>query len=128
MPPAEVRHYAAISRRLEVLSDLSTQRGGAVARAAMYTIAQPDASLLSPAMIDEEISLTASALLAYAHVAIVQQYTSQTLHEFSSSPTLAEVQSVTRLTISPETERAIESMRKKVFDFDRRYVDRDESE
>lgn len=128
MPQVEVRHYAAISRRLEVLSDLSTQREFAVGRAAMYTIAQPDVSLLSPAMVDEEISLTSSALLAYTRVAIVQQYTSQTLHEFASAPTLAEIQSVTHRASSPEAERKIETLQKKVFDFDKQYVDRDESE
>jgi len=128
MPQVEVRHYAAISRRLEVLSDLSTQREFAVGRAAMYTFAQPDVSLLSAAMVDEEISLTSSALLAYTRVAIFQQYTSQTLHEFASAPTLAEVQSVTRRASSPEAERTMETLRKKVFDFDKQYVDRDESE
>jgi hypothetical protein len=64
MPPAEVRHYAAINRRCEELAGFVYARRAAIQRAYMYAIAQPDPSLFSPAQIDEEISLTTSVLLA----------------------------------------------------------------
>jgi hypothetical protein len=54
MPPAEVRHYAAINRRCEELAGFVYARRAAIQRAYMYAIAQPDPSLISPAQIDEE--------------------------------------------------------------------------
>ena len=91
MPPAEVRHYAAIHRRFDILNELISARRTAISHAAMYTIAQPDAALLSPRQVDDEIALTTSALLAYAMTAASQYDASVQLHEFSSAPTIAEL-------------------------------------
>jgi hypothetical protein len=115
MPEAELRHYAAIYRRLDVLNDYVLARITAVSRAAMYSIAQPDASLLSPAQTDDEVVLTTSALLAYTQTAALQYAMASQLHEFSSSPTLAEIRSITHRPINPEADRAIQALIDKVF-------------
>jgi hypothetical protein len=115
MPEAELRHYAAIYRRLDVLNDYVLARITAVSRAAMYSIAQPDASLLSPAQTDDEVVLTTSALLAYTQTAALQYAMASQLHEFSSSPTLAEIRSIRHRPINPEADRAIQALIDKVF-------------
>ncbi len=123
MPADEVRHYAAIHRRLDILNDLIVARRAAVSRAAMYTIAQPNASLLSPAQIDDEIALTTSALLAYTMTAASQIDASVQLHEFSSAPTIAELRAITHRTVSPESERANQALTDKVFKLERAVSD-----
>jgi hypothetical protein len=128
MPAAEVRHYAAVHRRFDILNELILARRTAISRAAMYTIAQPNASLLSPAQIDDEIALTTSALLAYAMTGASQHDASVQLHEFSSAPTIAELRSITHRTVSPESERANQALMDKVFKLEKAASDAYESD
>lgn len=93
----------------------------------MYSIAQPDASMLSPAQPDDEVVLTTSALLAYnTQTAALQYAMASQLLEFSSSPTLAEIRSITHRPINPEADRAIQALIDKVFKLEKGLSDASE--
>lgn len=107
MPEAELRHYAAIYRRLQGLDDSVRARRSAVSRATGYSIAQPNASLLSPAQIDQQVALTASVLEAYRETALLQRALAAQIHEFSSAPTEADLEAITHQPANAEALKAV---------------------
>jgi hypothetical protein len=98
MQEAEVRHYSMINRK------------DAAYRASAHTISQPDASLLSPAQLDEEISLTTSAILAYAFSASSPENIGRILNEFSRAPTEAEIRTLLHRGDSAESWQVVQPM------------------
>ena len=126
MRDSDVRYCALMYRRLDLLNELVLARGAAIYRASTYTIAQPDASLLSPAQIDDEIALTTSALLAYIVTAESQRTLSAQMHEFKSPPTDAEIRSVTHRSSNPVVDRASQALVDKVLNLEQDFSDAQE--
>ena len=119
MPEAELRHYAAIYRRLEYLRGSLVARRSAVNRATEYATAQPDPSLLSPEQISEQVDLTKSALSAYVETALMQRSMTNQLHEFSTAPTEADIEAISHLPLKPEADKAIHAIVDKFLDKER---------
>ncbi len=105
MPHAEVRRYTRINDGLEQLAKEIMNRRTAIYRASTYTISQPDASKLSPAQIDEQISLTSAAILAYTFSARSQLNMTRLDREFSMAPTNADVLTLTHREYNPESQK-----------------------
>lgn len=110
MPESEFRRYAEIYRRLEGLTNAILSRRSAVSSATAYLIAQPNASLLSPAQIDEQIALTVSVLNAYVETEIFQRAIATQIREFSRAPTVADIEAITHQHTDPEATKAIDAI------------------
>ena len=119
MPEAELRHYAAIYRRLESLRGSIVARRNAINRVTAYAIGQSDASLLSPEQISEQVEMTISALSAYCETALMQLSMANQLHEFSTAPTEADIDAIMHLPRNAESAKAINAIVDKFLDRER---------
>jgi hypothetical protein len=110
MPEHELRRYAAIYRRLEMLTDAMRDRMSAAFRATAYLVAQPNASLLSPSQVDEQVALTGSLLNAYLETAFLQRAIAAQIREFSRAPTEADIEAITHHPADAESIKAVDAI------------------
>ena len=119
MPEGELRRYAAIYRRLEVLADAKRSSTSAACRATAYLIAQPNASLLSPSQLDEQVALTASLLNTYLETAYLQRAIAAQIREFSQAPTAADIEAITHQPEDAEATKAVDAIVNKFLEHER---------
>ena len=79
-------------------------------RVTEYAAAQPDASLLPPSQIDEQVALIRSALGAYGETAVMQRSMADQIHEFSVAPTQADIEAIAHLPQNAESAKAIHAI------------------